>query len=316
MEEVKSVERETTERSVPAPKKRKGKKMSQLNKGGWFYVVIFTMLVLYTASVALILLFATLNSFKPNTEFAILKNVFGLPEKFTFDNYKTVFDMLYVDKITSAGKVRYGMFNMMWNSVLYAAVGSFLQTFTCCMMAYLCAKYKFAFSNFIKNLVIVVMIIPIVGNMASKITLFEEIGIMGSIWALWLPSISFTSINFLLFNSTFATLADDYLEAAEVDGASQARIMFQIAFPLVRTIFSVLFIITFVNLWNEYQTPMIYWEKPTIANGMFGFLFNPKVAYKTVRMAACMTMIVPILTVFAIFSKQMMGELTVGGLKG
>ena len=188
---------------------------------------------------------------------------------------------------------------------------------TCCIVAYLTAKYPFKFSKFIHSLVVVVMIIPVVGSMPSSIVLLDGLGLMDNILALWLKSMSFTGLNYLIFYASFKALPWSYAESAFMDGASHATVMFRIMIPLVVNTISVMFLISFVQLWNEYQAPMVYWKSyPTIAVGLFGYMMNPKNSSIPEQVACCIVTVVPVVALFLAFKNKMMGNLTLGGLKG
>lgn len=278
-------------------------------------IVVGTVLFLFCFSLIALLFWGVLTSFKERSDYLLDK--LGFPKNWYFDNYKEVFEGFYLDRTINKQKIRFGLFDMLLNTVYYAGGSAFLSTMTCCIVAYLTAKYPFKFSKFIHSLVVVVMIIPVVGSMPSSIVLLDGLGLMDNILALWLKSMSFTGLNYLIFYASFKALPWSYAESAFMDGASHATVMFRIMIPLVVNTISVMFLISFVQLWNEYQAPMVYWKSyPTIAVGLFGYMMNPKNSSIPEQVACCIVTVVPVVALFLAFKNKMMGNLTLGGLKG
>ena len=89
-------------------------------------------------------------------------NVLGLPEKYMFENYKQVFKEFTVSRTINGKRVSYNFFQMFFNTLLYAGGSAACQVLTCCIVAYLTAKYSFKFSKFLHGLVVALLVIPIV----------------------------------------------------------------------------------------------------------------------------------------------------------
>ncbi len=288
-------------------------------KDNWYRVLVGTILTLSCGLLLFVLLFGLINSFRDRYEF--MSQVFGLPTVWHTENYVNMFTNtkhgFFVQRRVGGNQVLYGIFDMMLNSLVYSVGGSILKVYTAAIVAYLCAKYNYKFSRFVHTLVIIVMIIPIVGATPSMIQLLHSIGILDTIWGVYLQAINFQGLNFLILYAGFKGVAKGYSEAAFIDGASHAKVMFGVIFPLMKNTILVLFLITFVGYWNDYQAPMLYWKSyPTIAVGLLNFTTNPLNSSIPEKMAGCMVVLVPILAIFFLFKDKMMGNLTVGGLKG
>ena len=114
-------------------------------------------------------------------------------------------------------------------------------------------------------------------------------------------------------------LARKGLEAALVDGAGNFSLMFRIALPLVKKTFMILWLLTFISLWNDYQGPMIYLPSyPTVAYGLYRFSQISSGALNSIpmRMAGCMLLFIPIFIIYLCLQDKLMGNLTIGGVKG
>jgi ABC-type glycerol-3-phosphate transport system permease component len=78
-------------------------------------------------------------------------------------------------------------------------------------------------------------------------------------------------------------------------------------------------LINFINFWNDYTTPLVYMpNKPTIAYGLYMFVQDTTTprAFKPVKLAACMLVFIPNFAVFLIFRNKLLGNISMGGLKG
>ena len=308
-------------------------------------IVVFVLLLLFSLPLLLILGWGILTSFKSYDDFALFNNILGLPnmevygakEALAFGNYKrilfsTVFqfnarDASYYSAIfgyveNSPDKIfTFGSF--LFNSFLYAVLCSLVHAFVAFTCAYLCAKYKFKFSGFIYVVMLVVMAVPIVGSSPAMITLLRNLGIYDTVFAMVALNFNFTGVYFFVFHAFLSGLPDTFMEAAEIDGASQFKVYLKIFFPLCAKIFFTVFLLQFVALWNDYQTPLLYYPNhPTLSYAVFRMSRNTGGSDKGMefqgipqRVAGCMVLAIPIFVLFVAFNKFMMGNLTLGGVK-
>ena len=242
-----------------------------------------------------------------------------------FHTYINMFTEFVVDTQSMPGiKGRnVSMPEMYLYSLLYAGGCSFAATFVPCITAYACARFKYKFSRIVYNTVIIVMMIPIVGSMPSEINIAWKTGVMNKIWGLWIMRANFLGLYFLVFYDVCKSLPMSFSEAAKIDGANNFQIFFQIAMPLIRNTFMTVLLIKFIAFWNDYQAAMVFMPSyPTVATGLNRIMNvnadSCKYAYETVpaRMSAVVMTATPVCILFAIFQKRLLGNLTVGGVKG
>lgn len=167
-----------------------------------------------------------------------------------------------------------------------------------------------------------VMMIPIVGSMPSEIEIARNLGIINHIWGLWIMKANFLGLYFLVFYDIFKSLPASFSEAAKIDGANNFQILVDIALPLIKNTFFTVLLIKFIVFWNDYQSPMIYMPSyPTIAYGL-RTLMKTNAQQASVhtqipaRMAAAILTAAPVTVLFVIFQKRLLGNLTMGGVKG
>lgn len=281
-----------------------------------FSAVLLVFLALYALSLLLLLAWALMTSFKSQDDFRL--NVIGLPNVFMW-NYTYVFRLFVVRIATPEGTQAVGMGMMYVNSFLYSVGCAFFGTLVPCLTAYLCAKFAYKISKAIYAAVIITMILPVVGNLPSEIQIAKFFGLFDHIWGLWIMKANFLGMYFLVLYAVFRGIPAAYAEAAKMDGAGNFSILCRIMLPLVKNTFFTVMLINFINFWNDYQIPLVYLPShPTVSVGMYQMAYTRENGLSTVpmRMTGAMLMLVPILIVFFIFQKRLIGNLAVGGIKG
>ncbi len=297
-------------------------KLLKSKKTSAAYIVLFAILAIYTVSLAIPLLWTLLTSFKDYKVYSLayvrkdIAELIGLGN-LSFDNYKIAFETFTIT-ITETGKT-VNILGMFGNSILYALGCGIVATLTPCIVSYLCARYKYRFGNIVYTVVLVAMALPIVGSLPSEITMVKALHLYDNVLGMYVLKANFLGLYFLVFYAQFKSIAYDYTEAAEIDGASDLRIMLTVIFPLAIGTISTVFILNFIAFWNDYQTPMIYWPSyPVAAYGMYDLQHSTFGARSQmpVKLAGIMLMALPILIVFAIFNRKVMTNVSVGGIKG
>ena len=285
-----------------------------------FLILGFTLMLVYTISFLTPVVWSIVTSTKKEVDF--MTNIFGLPKLDKFKDYSLFENYVYAFgniKVPVKGIGTFNIIGMFYNSVCYSVVATIMHTLTPCIAAYAVAKYNFKFGKFMYTIVIVTMILPIVGNMASSIQMAKWVGTYDNFWGIAIMKGGFLGTNFLIFYAAFKSLPNDFKEAAEIDGASQLQILLSVVLPLVRTTISAIALLSFIGYWNDYTTALIYMpSKPTIAFGLYEFTHSTtnESNFVTKRVAACMMVTLPIFIVFLLFKDKLIGNMAVGGIKG
>lgn len=297
-----------------AKKKSNGFSVSQ--------IILLVILLAYTISLLTPLLWMLLTSFKDVDKWDAALNSLNITgvvwmDSFAPQNYAKAYEAFRVTRTIGGLNYISDMMTMFGNSIVYAGGCALVATLTPCIVAYLCARYDFGFGNIVYTVVLITIAVPIVGNLPSEIRMVDNLGLMDSVLGLFILKANFLGIYFLIFYAQFKEIPKDYTFAAEIDGASELGIMFEIIFPLAFGTISTVFLLNFIMFWNDYQIPMIYWHShPVVAFGLFEFSNNSDVAKTPVRLAGALITAIPILVVFAIFNKKIMSNMSVGGIKG
>ena len=281
--------------------------------------VIFFLLVVYSASLLYTILWGLMTSLKNDIDYMTDK-ITLIPSRLYFENYKLAWENLYVPVSIGNALAKWDMFGLIQNSLIYAIGCAIFATLSPCIMAYLCAKYPCKFSSIIHTIVVVTLTIPIVGALPSQIAIVTGLGLMDSFFGMFFMSGSFTGLYFLVFYASFKGLPKDYIEAAQIDGAGHFRIFFTIMLPLSITTVLTVFIIYFIQFWNNYTTPMLFLPtKPTLSYGVYYFTVlnvTNSISSDQIQIAAALITLMPVLLLFISMHKMLMGNLTAGGIKG
>lgn len=300
-----------------------------------FETIVFLVVLVYVVSILFVLCFGFINSLKNHNDYLHLRypNVFGWPraevngQKFGgsflnlyFNNYIEMFNTFPVEvsKGVGLGRRYVTVMEMMWNSLVYAVSMSLIHILSQVMMAYLCAKYDFKFNKVFYTTAIIVMMIPIVGSLASEVQIINALNLNDTIIGVCLLRAKYTGIYFLVFYATFKNLSWTYAEAAQIDGAGHLQIFVQIMFPMVISSVFAVFILNFITNWNDYLTPMVFIpNKPTIAYGLYSYQYNSNESvFAPHKLAGAMFTCIPVIILFMIFRNKIMGNVTMGGIKG
>ena len=277
------------------------------------FVVLFIFLAIYSLILIGLLVWAMISAFKTPRDFQT--NPVGLPEKIV-NNFAEAIKLYKIQVGGVKGRPRYDMFpQMLYNSVLYSVGCALFNTVVTCLTAYCCARYKYRMSKIVYAVVLITMTIPIVGSLPSQIQVSQALGIYNKIWGMWLQSASFLGLYFLVFYETFASLPNSFFEAARIDGADDLSLIFRIALPLAKNVFFTIFLLNFITYWNDYQTPLLFLKSmPVLSYGLY--LITQSNAYVPMIMAAATVVLAPVIIIFIFANKKLMGNLTVGGIKG
>ena len=282
-----------------------------------FEIVVSLFLFAFSALLLFLFFWGLLSSFR--NHYAVIDYPFKLFSDLSLDSWK----YLFTDFSFRSGDRIFSLTDMFVNSFLYAFGGALAQTFCTCVVAYVTAKYPSKFSTFINYLVIVVTILPIVGNLPSMITITKDVlHIYDTLFGTWIMKFGFCSVYYFVFYAAFKRISWEYAEAAFIDGSGHFRIFFTIMFPLIITLFGTVFLLNFITYWNDFETPYMFLRaKPTLSVGLYGLLngYGMPSGYTedlTISLAASFAVFLPILILFFILKNKIMGNLMDGGIKG
>ena len=266
------------------------------------FLVIWTILILFP------LFWAILSSLKTNKEFAI--NAWTLPAELQWVNYKNAwlganFSKYFANSLMlSVGTVILSI--IMTTSTAYV-VGKFVHPVV---------KGVEVFYSVFMMVPQVLLLIPLL-QMCKKLNMTKDDAVL---FTLMLTN-ALQGVPFYVFLLTpfVRSINNSILEAAEIDGANQFQAFSMLILPLIVPAIFMVGLLSFVGIWNEYIMSITFIKdqaKYTLSVGI-NELMNDATAGETLKFAALIIAMLPILIVYAIFQKPLQDGLSSSdGVKG
>ena len=148
------------------------------------------------------------------------------------------------------------------NTVLYVVLGAGGATFLAVLGGYALAKFNFPGKKAVFALVIGAVAVPGTALAVPTFLMFSEMGLTNTPWAVIIPSLISPFGLYLMWTFASEAIPTELMEAARVDGASEARTFFQICLPLLAPGIVTVLLFTMVATWNNYFLPLIMLRNP------------------------------------------------------
>lgn len=242
-----------------------------------------------------------LSAFKPESEVMQIPPTLW-PNKLTLENFIQLFENMN--------------FALYLKNTLIIVLCSFFGLFLNAMAGYGFAKFKFRGKEKLFYLVLATMMIPGQVTMIPVYLILNELHLTNTMAGIVLPSLV-GAFGIFLFRQFMATIPDELLEAARLDGASEFRVFMQIVLPICSPILAVQGILTFIAGWNSFLWPLIIANDESLytlsvalslLKGQYGGNF-------ALQMAGSTFMVVPIIIIFMFFQKYIIEGYTISGMK-
>ena len=284
------------------------------NKENFIFDTIIYLLVLLVLAVCLVpfiyILSASLSASKPLTN----GEVFLLPKGFNFNAYIRIFQ--YPNFLRAYG-----------NTFIYTIGGTMIAMVMTCLMAFPLAHSKLRGHSFFMKLVIVTMFFS--GGLIPKYLLMNSLKLVGTRWAILLPT-AINTFNLIVLINFFKTIPLELEEAALIDGMGYFGILRNIFIPLSVPALATITLYYAVYFWNDWFNALIYLKSEqypvmmilrNLVNGTMQMdSGNTATERSTVsialKSAVIITSSVPIVVLYPFLSKYFVKGLTIGGVKG
>lgn len=184
------------------------------------------------------------------------------PESQIYSNISNFKAFLPSKNISDWGKAYAGIFQRfpimryILNSVFYATsvtVGSIVIN---ALAGYGFAKFNFTGRKLLFGLLIALLVIPGTTLLIQQFQIAKTIGILNTPLAVILPGMS-SPFYIYMFRNAFAAIPDSITEAAELDGASNLRIFWNILLPMTLPTVATVGTLSFIGSWNDYVWPLM-----------------------------------------------------------
>jgi glucose/mannose transport system permease protein len=205
------------------------------------------------------------------------------------------------------------------NSFIVTIPATLLSAFLGAMNGFVLSKWQFRGSNLIFGLLLFGLFIPYQSILIPLVRVLNAMGLYGSLHGLIFVHVVYgIPITTLIFRNYYATVPNELLEAAQIDGAHIIDLFFRIMLPIAAPAFVVAIIWQFTNIWNDFLFALTVTNNPanqpvTVAlnnlAGSFSVEWN-------VQFAGALIAAAPTLLIYIFLGRYFVRGLLAGSVKG
>ncbi|MBQ9123517.1 MAG: carbohydrate ABC transporter permease [Lachnospiraceae bacterium] len=228
-------------------------------------------------------------------------------------------------------------FASLGKGILIAGLPTLCNVLICMVVGYGFASFKFKGKNILMGLLIFSYILPSQVTMIPTYVLYNDTGLLGTIWAFVLPAVFGNGLNapifILIFYQFFKQVPKVLIEAAQIDGAGYFKSFVKIAIPSAAPAILTVVLFSFVWYWNESYLTELYvqglstksiWTNLVVQLKNFDASFNTRAVTgdlatnlnESVRMAATAISILPLLLMYFVLQRYFVESIDRAGITG
>lgn len=245
-------------------------------------------------------------SFKPRGE--VFDNRL-IPQTFTLENYVRVWQEAPL---------------ALWlaNTLFVTVLGALAVTLSSAMVAWGFAYFRFRARGVLFGVVLATMMLPGAVTMIPTFLIWNSLGQVGTLTPLWAQNLFGSAFYIFLLRQFMLGLPRDLFDAARMDGANQWTLFWRVALPLTRPALIVTLVFEIQAVWTDLMRGLIYLRDSstfTIPRGLKSlvdaFGFGGEWHWEIIVTASVIAT-VPMIIVFFVFQRQIIGGIAAGGVKG
>jgi cellobiose transport system permease protein len=204
----------------------------------------------------------------------------------------------------------------LFNSAIVSFAVTISTVFFATLAGFAFAKLRFRGKNALLLTIIATMMIPVQMGIIPLYMIMVKLGWQNHLQAIVVPFLVTGFGVFMMRQYTMQAVPDELVEAARVDGCSTFRVYWSVVLPALRPAAGVLGLFTFLQTWNEFMWPLAVLtpENPTVQLSINN-LANAYFKDYTLMFAATSVAVLPLLVVFIVFGRQIIGGIMEGALK-
>jgi raffinose/stachyose/melibiose transport system permease protein len=251
------------------------------------------------------LLWLFIYSFKTNEEI-LSGSFFSFPASWQWINYKN-----------ALGGGAYWKY--LSNSVIVTSITIVAVILLAALVAFAIARFRWKYGQFVLLLFLLGMMIPLQSTLLPLMIMFKHIDILNTRWSIILPYIAFQiPIAVFILSGFFQTFPNEIEESAIVDGAGVMRIFASIILPVSVPPVMTVFILTFINIWNEYVLAATFISSErlkTLPFGVYSFVSQYSVNYGAIG-AFLVLGALPVVVIYFLLAEKITKGMVAGAIKG
>ena len=251
---------------------------------------------------------------------AVRGGIHLIPRKFTLKNYQTVLGKQ--NMITGA-----------YITVLRTVIGTVLALLTNALLAFVVSRKRFLFKSQLSLFWVITMYVN--GGMIPVFLLYKNLHLTGTFWVYVVPGM-ISAWNMLVMRTYMQGLPDSLEESAQLDGAGYWTVFIKITSPLCKPVYATVALFVAVGQWNSWFDAMLYnrmkTEYTTLQYELMKLLSSVMqqsgsatnasqtaaagaVTPVSVRAAATIATMLPIVCLYPFLQRYFVTGLTIGGVK-
>jgi multiple sugar transport system permease protein len=213
----------------------------------------------------------------------------------------------------------HGFLRYISNSVYVSVITVFLSVILATVGGYAVTRLRFRGRGFMSTSILLIYMFPAIVLVIPLYVMFSRMGLRDSVHVLIFVYLAQTlPVALYMLRSYFQTLPAEMEEAGLIDGCSRLGVIWRIVIPLSAPALASVALYTFMIAWNEFLFAFMFLDTPekfTLSRGMVQLEASVHLS-KQLVMAASVMVTIPILVLFLLFERRLVGGLTAGAMKG
>ncbi|MBO7745331.1 carbohydrate ABC transporter permease [Paenibacillus sp. MWE-103] len=192
------------------------------------------------------------------------------------------------------------------------------QVISCTLIAYGFSRFRFRGRDALFFLMLATMLIPEQVTMIPTFLFYSKLNWIDTYLPLVVPAFFGNAFYVFLMRQFLLTIPKDLDEAAKIDGANELQILWRVLVPILRPSLTIIVVYTFTGVYNDFLSPLIYLNSPekfTLAIGLANFVSSRSTEWNLL-MAASTVILIPLLVIYYVAQKNLIGGIASLGIKG
>ncbi|MFG2813465.1 carbohydrate ABC transporter permease [Streptomyces sp. NPDC048410] len=230
-------------------------------------------------------------------------------------------DWHFGDNLTALFQQQDGVFaRWLLNSLLYAGAGSAVATALAAAAGYALAKYHFKGRELLFSVILGGVLVPATALALPLFLMFAEVDATNTFWSVFLPSIVSPFGVYLSRIFAAASVPDEVIEAARMDGAGELRIFTGIGLRMMSPALVTVFLFQFVVIWNNFLLPLVMLQDDDLYPVTLGlYTWQTQTSrlpvLQTLTIVGALVSVVPIVLTFVLLQRYWRAGLSAGAVK-
>ncbi|WP_084618273.1 carbohydrate ABC transporter permease [Jonesia quinghaiensis] len=206
------------------------------------------------------------------------------------------------------------------NSAIYTVGGALIGTLLAAMCGYALAKYQFRGREVLFNVVLGGVLVPLTALALPLFLMFSMVNLTNTFWSVFLPSLVSPFGVYLSRIFAAASVPDEVLEAARLDGSNEVRTFFTVSVRLMFPALVTIFLFQFVAIWNNFFLPLIMLRDESIMPVTLGlYNWNSQVSQipelRGYVLIGALLSVIPLILMFSLLQRFWKNGLGSGAIK-